>query len=318
MPADKGLRSLKDYDPFGNYINPDSPEFEAKVRSNIPDAYRYLVDKNKAAGIKDPTKMYSTLGLNVSDADVFHRLTQFDSLSKDDVKKLSDESKHVYGIGLGASPLVYAHEFQHDKIDDEFNNRLALLTASNSPESYWHNINDVYNWYVMNRATHSEKDPKTGKHIPYKNSDPFKQKEEAVLNSLNAYFRARDMNGAENILGKGNYPPNTDLHREVNQNWDAGKDPPRLWTTYPMDYLKGNTRETSKGVLPRTMIEERAKFPYLNFVGSDPGPITSGYRESGKELRVQYDPEHDPRPKDQRPYKRGGSVERTTRDRKIL
>ena len=314
MPADKGLRSLTQYDPFGGSLSVDDPEFEAKVKANLDPQYHSLVHKEVAGNIGKPQSIYSTLGVNFpgvpAPANLRQRAYQYGSDNPVDEAKLKDPTKHVFGIGAGATAQTFAHEFQHDKIPDEFANRRKLVLSSSSPEHYWRNINDTYNYHVLRNDTRY--DPKTKKRVAYQNSDPFSAKEKTVLDTLS-------LSGNEwNML---------DLHHQTNSSWEAGEDSPKLWAHHPLDYLRGDVVETSKGRLPRTMLEERAKYPYLNFVGTNPGPVTSGYPDdnggpnSQGDLKIQYDPARDSRPASQRPaptYKHGGAIERTTHDRKIL
>ena len=125
-----GERQRKQLDDYANPLNPNDPEFAAKVRSKIGTPYRDLVDPRVAAVI-NPGDSYNLLGINshrVPDekrSDFAQRMSMgLGQINANSYNDFLNPEKHVYGIGNGASPQTMAHEYRHDKIKDESANRL--------------------------------------------------------------------------------------------------------------------------------------------------------------------------------------------------
>ena len=319
---ESGIRTLKQYDPFGNRLDIASdPEAAAKIRSKMLPEDQGLVNLAQMMNIGKPKGKYTALGVNMSPNDpsrpapsYIDKLNELsDVLQPNDLNRLEDPQKTIMGLGAGASPQTFAHEARHNKIIDEYTNRANDVLGSNSAAQYHNNINDYYNYLVM-------KHPNYG----YSNKDPFDKKEDTVLDYIKHAFQKRYQTDPGDIDEKSFHitRPAQDvinLHKTYNQDFAKGEEP-NLWDklSHPIDYMLGHTKETSQGVFPQTMIEDRARFPFLNFVGSNPGAVRSGYPG---DAGMGYDPKREnggagtPEPKE---HKRGGFVERTTHDRKIL
>jgi len=180
MPAGSH-KYFQQIDPHGGRISTDDPEFVAQVRAKLGPKYEHLVDENKkfqAANIGDPQTRYTYLGLNfpkkeyATQKDLVDAKTQFlDPItSAKDKKALNSPNVSIYGIGSGASPQVFAHEFRHNVMHDERNNRLLDIISANSPTQYRRNLESYYEYirkkpadkvplseleYIFHEALHS-------------------------------------------------------------------------------------------------------------------------------------------------------------------
>ena len=237
-----GERQRKQLDDYANPLNPNDPEFAAKVRSKIGTPYRDLVDPRVAAVI-NPGDSYNLLGINshrVPDekrSDFAQRMSMgLGQINANSYNDFLNPEKHVYGIGNGASPQTMAHEYRHDKIKDESANRLMDLVHSNSRAQYSNNIQSLY------EDLYGEKDENT----------PLKDKEKRVMDVMSSSLT--DM-GLHNSL--------LNTHADINSGESQG------YMAHPIEYLMGDTRETSAGKLPKTVISQRSQFPFLNFIGGD-------------------------------------------------
>jgi hypothetical protein len=146
-------------DPYGGRIPTDDPEFVAKVRAKLGPEYEHLVDKNtksQAANIGRPDAKFNYLGY-YTPRNIFPSEEEYVKGKKEQAqffkdlvsnkKQLEDmvsPNKSVYGVGAGASPQTFAHEFRHSVIHDEENNRLLDLISSNSPTQYRRNLESYY------------------------------------------------------------------------------------------------------------------------------------------------------------------------------
>jgi len=303
---ESGIRTLMQYYPWMGRVDVNKdPEAAAKIRSKLMPSEQNLVDTSRMVNVGDPDVYYSTLGVNFQNApDANKKLVPptFEqklklvprdyAISEAQYEKFEKPSTNILGIGSGASPQTFAHEARHNAITNEYINRIHDIMGSNSAPQYQSNINAFYHNYFV--AQNPNK---------YSNKDSFADKESRVLeDTKSSMLRVVP----EYKWGNSDF---VDTHKLYNQSFAKGEEP-GTWdklTTHPIDYITGNEVETSKGVLPKTMLEERNKFPFLNFVGSDPGPVSSG-------MPGDMEPKFDPN----RNYKRGGAVERTTHDRKMI
>ncbi|MEI6478529.1 MAG: hypothetical protein WCO52_06095 [bacterium] len=244
---DTGERQRKQLDSYADPLNAKDPELAAKIRAKIGTPYRDLVDPNKAVFL-NPGHSYNLLGINAhrvrpeNREDFAQRMAMgLGQINSASYNALGDPKKTVYGIGNGASPQTMAHEYRHDKINDEMANRIQDLIHSNSRAQYSNNLQSLYEGLYGDR----------GEKIS------VGDKEKKVMSALDS----RIFNSPEAYPNLTMYA--VDTHAAVNSGESQG------YMAHPMDYLTGNTVETSVGKIPKTMVEQRNQYPFLNFVGGD-------------------------------------------------
>lgn len=135
---------FKQIDPWGGRVSVDDPEFEAQVRAKIGDPYKDLVNKALAQNVGSETGIRSLLGVNLTKTPEKDRKTP-DYTGAPGAFLSFDQKKPIIGVGAGASPQTFAHEFRHNVEHDEYRNRLYDLMYSNSPTQYAANLEFAYN-----------------------------------------------------------------------------------------------------------------------------------------------------------------------------
>lgn len=249
------LGLIEELDRYGNRVEIDDPEFEAKVRAKIGAPYISEVDRNVAYDFPNafrPTRSYSTLGLNAGDIPIDKR----EKAVRNDIGlaalKNYDPSKYVFAFGAGATPQTYAHEFRHNKIDDEEQNRIADLKNSTSAYQYASNIQSLYEYLYRD----------DGKDLP------FQVREKRVLN------RFID-------------PWVIDRHKNINRG-EQGE--VREFMSHPIDYMQGKRYEDpykkSTTRLTKGTLQERSEVPFLSFVGREDLPDPLFAEEKGMYRRT--------------------------------
>lgn len=153
MPAGSH-KYFEQMDPYGGRISTDDPEFVAKVRAKLGPEYEHLVDENtksQAANIGRPDAQFNLLGYRYRAEDIDPNIIT-EERKKDarlattfgQLKDILSPNKTIYGLGAGASPQTFAHEFRHKIIQDEESNRIKDVLASNSLEQYKANLRLLY------------------------------------------------------------------------------------------------------------------------------------------------------------------------------
>lgn len=240
MPGNLGTREARQLDPYGEYTAVDDPEFEAKVRAKIGAPYEKYVNKSVAANVHDPERKYNVLGANVGDIPKERREEAAENYGLASLP----EGKHVLGIGAGASPSTFAHEFRHDAPEfNELGNRVQDTIFSNSPAQYVRNLEDLYGYYHVTRM---------GQDPDEIINTPFADKERWFME----FFHGQNPNGPRGLL--------------LNAKLNAAEEPSVLdkLFSHPIDYLTGNTKDTPTGKITQGTLEDRVAYPFLNFVGS--------------------------------------------------
>lgn len=243
-----GDRRYKNLDEFFGRVSTKDPEFAAKVRSKIGAPYEYLVDPSQAQNIGDPNTPYGLLGANIAHyrdptkpGSVGATTTVQERQQEADRTGLAslgaDPRKSVFGLGAGAAPSTFSHEFRHNVEKNESQNRLQDLLHSPTPEDYVKNIQFMYQTFTNS----------------YGAKVPFAEKEKMIL---------------EEFLNREQY----DLfkrHSAIN-NYDTSTI--QEFQAHPIDVITGNRKVGSHGNLTQGTYKERVQYPFLNFVGAPDNP----------------------------------------------
>lgn len=261
--------------------SPESPEFQALIRSKIGERFKESVTPEKiglAALIGDPRKSRAFLDLmsiphgfqaprtlspkeveayigGGSLAGIFAKPEQFSEFGAELLdNRQVPEGKRIFGVGSAADAGTWSHEFRHDFEKDEIKNRMMdVIYGSTSLPSYKANIERVYN-YLINS------DPETTK-------KKFKEREQMRNASLN--------NQEKYVLDrlKNNYIEGESVEAELGFL-------PRIFN---LDYIDKNFELNRSGAvggnkdgkpLPEDILKFRSKLPFLNFIGrlDEPAP----------------------------------------------
>jgi hypothetical protein len=257
-------------------ISPDHPEFAARVRSKIGGEYQHLVNPETiglASLIGDPRKEPSTVyGLNVNkdQGNFLQRIINKINSEKEFGKyfkemdadrpaiKLSEAitnnpQKRLFAFGTKADPAVWSHEFRHEDIRSEEENRIQDLLNSTSYPDYKNKINM---WY---------------RHIPGnwdKKNVPFDKQEKTVLEHLDfslpsaiQSYLSKQANRSTNFEDAANFlTTNMDLNR----------------------YGAVGAFDSEGKILDKSLIKARSDIPLLNFIGR----IDSSSSEKKKERKA--------------------------------
>ena len=280
---DTGDRFRKANEFYANPIDPNDREFEAQVRMNLLPRDWPLVSKENATTIGDPRSPSGLMGIyfgpNASDSwkqemgigsiNPMPRIRAINTyLDMDDDKKhlpfstiyrdmyrLMSPERWAVGVGAGASPGTFAHEFRHHAKDktgwvDDSTNHLLDVVASPSKGAYLRNIDHAYEQIGADELWHTT----TPIYNPYAT---FAEKEKVVLDAINAW---------NNKKSKHHDPE----HRVPNNIFEHYRHNVGFLSGSPQEkYSDKNLLETSTGMLPRSMVNERAAYPFLNFLGSN-------------------------------------------------
>jgi hypothetical protein len=231
-------------DPYGGRISVGKPEFPAQVRAKLGTEYEHLVDeetKKTAKNVFSPKAKMKYLGVNVSKnpKDEISQIKQefvSSASGKIDPKQYKDailnNSVTILGLGAGASPNTFAHEFRHNVIKDEIQNRIEDVKSSNSPAQYHANVTSLYNHYYYYNQGYS---------ISELDKIPFAEKEEFFLDNEPSYEQYW---GKEQ--GPGSSAPAIALAKMVG---------------FPGPYQRRQ----------KHLAKLRVQNPYLNFTGTSPG-----------------------------------------------
>ena len=266
--------------------SPDSPEFAALLRSKIGKDYQHLVNPETiglAALMGDPKATPSNLyGLNTGNTPkslperIKHKLELDEQLGKhfDEIKAdrppktwtetlTGKDKKRIFALGNQADPETWAHEFRHEEIKSEDENRIQDLFNSTSYPDYKNKINM---WYNYGKKAAPEV--------------PFNEKEKIVLNELRLNLPLAIQRYMSNQAGKTvSFEDAADLlktHIDLNRSGAKG------------------AYDSAGKKLDKNFIKARVDIPLLNFIGQ-------GILEPTLKKKAS-----------------GGSIEKTTHDRKII
>ena len=243
---------------------PTGIEREAQIRSKIGPEYRELVDKNigEAAMIGLPTTdMWSAKGVNFPEAgQTEEELSRYIKKTLSPIlREAGTESppkgKRIFGIGRNAVPQIYAHELRHEEIEDEERNRAMDLVNAGSRPAYEDGVDSLYSYYMSRDPMYRQ--GSFGEQYFLRDRIPFEDKERYVLNKsapvLNYYLRKETP-----FFGR------EEADRFIQDN-------------YNLNALgaKGAFKDGGKK-LAKERIEQRARYPFLNFVGRENMPILEG------------------------------------------
>lgn len=268
-------------DPYSGYTSAkDDPEFESRAKSIIGKPFESVIDRSVAQNIGTPNSQYNYLGLNTHKAETPEQ--------KKKVAKLLGlaalpEGKHVFGVGSGAGPHTWAHEFRHDKVDDETYNRVAdLIYGSTSRDAYVANVDSL--WEHLNGLD---------------NETPFAERERKALNLANNFLYARPEYRTDNIQ------PSIDYHFNINR-----KGPSSFTETvrHPIESIMGDKVDTEMGRIAKSTAKERAAYPFLLFAGREDLPRSQSYEGASLGEKIEKT----------KSKKRGGAIENTTHSRKMI
>ena len=246
-----------------------SVEFQALMRSKLGPAYQHLASPEKLGLISlvgDPKVAWNYSGVNYLRGLETPEKTK--SMAEDIAPVLEGKEmpkgKRIFGIGTGGNAGTYSHELRHEDVRNEIENRVAdLVHGSTSLPAYKANINSLYK-YLTNFD-------------PEKQKVSIDEKEKLVLSKLGGNIvveKRRSRIGALNsIMGDG-------FEGFINKNLELNK-------SGAVGGFLGNKK------LPNSIIEYRARMPFLNFVGRLEEPKTTKKAS-------------------------GGSIENTTHNRKLI
>ena len=235
-------------------------EREAQIRSKMGPEYVDLVRENigETAMIGDPERQWNLQGVNFTPSTSKEQLVQYMrqrlepvlSTSKD---KTLPEDKRIFAIGRAATPQIYAHEIRHEKVGDEEYNRVLDLVNAGSRPAYEDRVNALYSYHMSQDPVYTEGDFIDQMYL--RQRIPFKDKERYVLNKV------------ESMLGRylGKEAP-------LFAGKSFGKE--TLRKNYNLNALgaQGAFKETGEKLKQR-IIEQRARYPFLNFVGRENMPL---------------------------------------------
>lgn len=247
MPQTK--RYFEESEDLISGVSPDRPEFEALIRSKIGGRFKESVTPEKiglAALIGDPTAKWSLRGFNSYEGiPTAQEIKDYAGPILEG--KEPPAGKRIFGVGAGASPRTWAHEFRHDIERNEYNNRmLDVMYGSTSLPAYKANIEKVYEHLTRSDPENRKKSFEERYKIHYA---PLEEKEKYVLNELkNSYASRREINEEMGTFSQIFNKDYIDKNFELNRSGAVGG-------------TKGNK------TLPKDILEFRSKFPFLNFIG---------------------------------------------------
>ena len=241
--------------------SPDSPEFAALLRSKIGKEYQHLVNPETvglAALVGDPKAEPSNLyGVNMGNTTkslpkrIKEKLETDKQLGKYFQEVGSDRppqtwldtitgkpQKRIFALGTQADPETWAHEFRHEEIKHEHENRIQDLLNSTSYPDYKNKINM---WY--HHITGS----------PDKKKMPFDQQEKFVLDRLRQDLPLAVQAYMNKQTGKSVNYEDADSFVKNNINMNRSG-------------VKG-AHDAAGNKLDDFTIKARADIPLLNFIG---------------------------------------------------
>lgn len=228
------------------------PEFSAKVRARMHSEDAHLVDPSKAQNIGGNAN-WNLRGTNLN-RDRFYR--ENPELTPEEIEEkiearygkvltreewmaqaLKNIDRYIVGVGRNATPATFAHEFRHDTVSDELQNRIEDVLHSASPEDYY-------------RARDMIRDI-----LPEGQEMSEEQLDEFLVSRMNMRARPRmSINTA----------------RQMQINRAPAKQAEQGIMSGIANFLGIAPKYTSSGrELRATDLKQRAAYPGLNFVGLD-------------------------------------------------
>jgi hypothetical protein len=228
---------------------PTGIETEAQIRSRIGAPYQDLVARliGQTAMVGDPRANYDLKGTMYTS----HDPAEYEPEAQIRLAKYLQDSetvpkgKRFFGVGANASPAVYAHEMRHE-VKDELSNRIADLMYAGSEPAYKEAVRMLYDYAVFNDPKFREMPFKERYTKMYKKS--LKEREKYILETLLpdiAFEIKREAPSREVGRTEERIKSNIELNRA-----DA----------------RGAFDKSGKQI-DRKLIEQRAKYPFLNFIG---------------------------------------------------
>jgi hypothetical protein len=206
----------------------------------------------------DPERLTPLQGVNFTPGTSKEQLDQYMRQKLEPVLSVSKnktipEGKRIFGIGRAASPQIYAHEIRHEEVGDEEYNRVLDLVNAGSRPAYEDQIDALYSYHMSSDPSYTEGTPQDK--IYLRKQIPFKDKERYVLNKVSPML-SRYINKEAPPLSRKN----------------EGKE--ALRSNYNLNALgaQGAFKETGEK-LKQQVIEQRARYPFLNFIGRENMPI---------------------------------------------
>ena len=236
---------------------PDGIEREAQIRAKMGPEYVDLVEKNIGVTgmVGDPKDAFDTRGINFSPASSPQSMRKVLgpelSASKD---KTLPEGKRIFGIARHATPQIYAHEIRHEVVKDEEQNRMLDLVNAGSRPAYQDRVDLLYDFYMAKDPLYTEGSDTKKWYLG--NKILFEDKEQYVLNKVAP------------VLGE--YLTKEAPSKEGSSK-DVGKN--TLRSNYNLNAMGaiGAYRESGEQ-LEKSVIEQRARYPFLNFIGRENMP----------------------------------------------
>lgn len=276
--------------------SPESPEFQALIRSKIGERFKESVTPEKiglAALIGDPRKSRAFLDLmgiphgfqsprtlspqeveayigGSSLAGAFSKPEDFSKVGSELLdNRQVPKGKRIFGVGAAADVGTWSHEFRHDSEKNEIANRMMdVIYGSTSLPSYKANVKNVYNYLINSDPANTKK--------------PFKEREKmrnAPLGEQEKYVLDRL---------KNNYIEGETAEAELGYF-------PRIFN---LDYIDKNFELNRSGAvggnkdgkpLPEDILKFRSKLPFLNFIGRLDEPALKKKAVGGNVEKVYID-----------------------------
>ena len=227
---------------------PTGIETEAQIRSRIGAPYQDLVARliNQTAMVGGPRENYNLMGKMY----VSPNPAEYEKEAQEDLSMYLQEGetvpkgKRFFGIGANANPAVYAHEMRHEA-KDEISNRIADLMYAGSEPAYKEALRLLYDHAFFSDPQFREMSFKE-RYKMYKAST--KEREKYILETLLpdiAFEIKRQVPLREVSSTEERIKSNIELNR-------AG--------------ARGAFDKSGKRI-DKKLIEQRAKYPFLNFIG---------------------------------------------------
>jgi hypothetical protein len=230
---------------------PAGLESEAQIRSKIGAPYQHLVAQliDQTAMVGNPTDDFSLRGRMYvsSDPKVFNKLAE-EGMAKYLAEGESiPKGKRFFGIGRNANPQVYAHEMRHVDLG-ELSNRVADLMYAGSEPAYREALRNLYSFALL--ASDEYKKLPFKERVKLRYEDSPKEQEKYIFEKLKDQFNYQFGRNADPYSREKKYSEeNFKLNLALNKSG-----------------ARGAFDKTGKQI-QKELLEQRAKYPFLNFAG---------------------------------------------------
>lgn len=228
---------------------PTGIETEAQIRSRIGAPYQHLVAKliNQTAMVGNPRESFDLKGKMYTSQNPaeYEKEAQIGLARYLQEGETVPKGKRFFGIGANANPAVYAHEMRHE-VKDELSNRVADLMYAGSEPAYKEAVRMLYDYAVFNNPEFMKMPFKERYAKMYKKS--FKEREKYIMETLLPDI-AFEMKRLAPLREVGSVEERIKSNIELNR---AG--------------ARGAFDKSGKQI-NKKLIEQRAKYPFLNFIG---------------------------------------------------